>query len=67
MLFAAVTLLAGGLILETLLTLNVEKYLICLLATWRPTLYIIEQQLILFLKTLKEIKHQDFVVWNKAF
>jgi hypothetical protein len=39
-----------GLSLETLLTLKLEKYLICLVGTRRPTRPIIEQGSILFLK-----------------
>jgi hypothetical protein len=64
--FAAVTHLVEGLSLEALLTLKVETSLICLVGTRKPTVSIIEQQLILFLKTLIR-KHQDFVAWNKAF
>jgi hypothetical protein len=52
MLFAAVTHRVEGLSLETLLTLRVEKALICVVGTRRPTVCIIEQQLILFSKTL---------------
>jgi hypothetical protein len=48
MLFAPVTNLLEGLSIETLLTLNVEKSLICLVGTRRPTLSIIEQQSISF-------------------
>jgi hypothetical protein len=43
MLFAAVTHLVEGLSHETLLMLNVEKSLICLVGTQRPTVSIIEQ------------------------
>jgi hypothetical protein len=43
MLFAAVNHLVEGLSLETLLTLKVEKPLICLVGTRRPTVSIIEQ------------------------
>jgi hypothetical protein len=43
-LFAALTHLVEGLILETLLTLEVENSLILLAGTWRPTVSIIEQQ-----------------------
>jgi hypothetical protein len=50
-LFAAVTHLAEGLTLETLLTLKVQISLIGLVGTRRPTVSIIEQQQILFLKT----------------
>jgi hypothetical protein len=52
MLFAAVTHLVQGLSLETLLTLRVEKSLICFAGTQRTTVSIIERQSILFLKTL---------------
>jgi hypothetical protein len=52
MLFAAVTHLVEGLSLETLLTLKVEKSLICLVGTRRTTISITEQQTILFLKAL---------------
>jgi hypothetical protein len=51
-LFAAAAHIAEGLRLETLPILKVEKSLICLLGTRRPTVSIIKQQLILFLKTL---------------
>jgi hypothetical protein len=51
-LFAAATHIAEGLNLDTLLTLKVEKSLIFLVGIRRPTLSIIEQQLIVFLKTL---------------
>jgi hypothetical protein len=60
MLFAAVTHLVEGLSLETLLTLKVEKSLICLVDTWRPTVSIVEQQSILFLKTLIKNKASRF-------
>jgi hypothetical protein len=53
MLFAAVKHLVEGQSLESLLTLKVEKSLICLNGTWRLTVSIIEQQSILFLKTLR--------------
>jgi hypothetical protein len=43
MLFVAVTYIAEGLSFETLLTLKVEKSLICLVGTRRPTVSIIEQ------------------------
>jgi hypothetical protein len=52
MLSAAVTHLVEGLSLEILLTLKVEKSLICLVGTWRPTVSITEQHSIMFLKTL---------------
>jgi hypothetical protein len=65
--FAAVTHLVEGPSLETLQTLKVEKSLICLVGTRRPTVSIIEQHSILFLKTLIKIKHQDFFAWNKTF
>jgi hypothetical protein len=48
--FAAETHLVEG--LGTLLALNVEKYLICLVGTRRPAVSTIEQQPILFLKML---------------
>jgi hypothetical protein len=53
--FAAVTHLVEGLNLETLLALKVEKSLICLVGTRRPTVSIVEQQSILLLKTLMRI------------
>jgi hypothetical protein len=56
MLFAAITHLVEGLSLETFFTLKVEKSLICFAGIYRPTLSIIEQQLILFLKTLTRNK-----------
>jgi hypothetical protein len=49
--FAAVAHLAEELRLETILTLKVEMSLIFLVRTRRPTVSIIEQQSILFLKT----------------
>jgi hypothetical protein len=52
MLFAAITHPVEGLSLETFLTLKVEKSLSCFAGICKPTVYIIEQQLILFLKTL---------------
>jgi DNA-binding TFAR19-related protein (PDSD5 family) len=52
MLFAAVTHLAEGVSLEILLALKVETFLICLVGTRGLTVFITEQQLILFLKTL---------------
>jgi hypothetical protein len=52
MLFAAVTRLVEGLSLGKLLALKVEKSLICLVGTGRPTVSVIEQYSILFLKTL---------------
>jgi hypothetical protein len=52
MLFAAVTHLVEGLNLETLLTFKLEKSLICLVGTRRSTVSKIEQQSIVFLKTL---------------
>jgi hypothetical protein len=48
MLLAAVE----GLSLETLLTLKAEKFQICLVGTRRPTVSIIKQYSVLFLKTL---------------
>jgi hypothetical protein len=66
-LLAALTDLPEGLSLETLLTSEVEKSLICLVGARRPTGSIIEQQSFMFLKTLIRIKRQDFVAWNKAF
>jgi hypothetical protein len=60
MVFAAVTHLVEGLSLETLLTLKVEKSLICLVGTRRPTVSIIEQHSILFLKTLIRNKTSRF-------
>jgi hypothetical protein len=52
MLLAAVTRLAEEPSLETLLKLKVEKSLICLVGTRRPTVPIMEHESILFLKTL---------------
>jgi hypothetical protein len=49
------------------MTSNLEKSLICLVGTWRPTASIMEQRLILFLKTLIELKGQGTVIKNKAF
>jgi hypothetical protein len=56
MLFAAITHLVEGLSLETFFTLKVEKSLICFIGICKPTVSIIEQQLILFLKTLTRNK-----------
>jgi hypothetical protein len=47
MLFAAVTRVVEGLSLETLLTLKVETSFIYLVGTQRPTVSVIERQLIL--------------------
>jgi hypothetical protein len=60
MLFAHMTHFFEGLSLETLLTLKVEKSVICLVRTRRPTVFIIEQRLILFLKTLIRNKASRF-------
>jgi hypothetical protein len=51
MMFSAITHIVEGLNLEKFLTLKVEKSLICLAGIGKPTVSIIEQQLILFLKT----------------
>jgi hypothetical protein len=51
-LFAALTHLNEGLSLEKPLAVNVEKYLMCLVGTRRPTVFIKEQQSILFLITI---------------
>jgi hypothetical protein len=56
MLFAAITHLVEGLSIETFLTLKVEKSLICFAGIRKPTLPLIEQQLILFLITLTRNK-----------
>jgi hypothetical protein len=58
--FAAVMHLAEWLSLETLLTLKVEKSLICLVGTRRLTVFITEQQSILFLKMLVRNKASRF-------
>jgi hypothetical protein len=58
--FAAVKQLVERLSLETLLTLKVEKSLICLVGTRRPTTYIIEQQSVSFLKILIRNKASRF-------
>jgi hypothetical protein len=50
MLFAAVTHVVEGLSLEALLTLKVEKSVICSVGTRRPTISIIEQEAVMFLK-----------------
>jgi hypothetical protein len=60
MLFAAVTHLVEGLSLEILLTLKVEKSLICLVDTHTPTVSMTEQQPILFLETLIRNKASRF-------
>jgi hypothetical protein len=52
MLFAAMTHPVEGLSLETLLTLKVKESLIFLVGTRRPTVSIIEEESVLFLKTL---------------
>jgi hypothetical protein len=59
-LFAAVTRLVEGLSLETLLILKVEKSVICLVGTRRPTVSILQQQYIWFLKTLMRNKAWEF-------
>jgi hypothetical protein len=56
MLFAVITHLAEGLSLNIFFTLKVEKSLICFAGICKPTVSIIEQQLILFLKTLTRNK-----------
>jgi hypothetical protein len=53
MLFATLTHLAEGQSFETLLALNVEKSLICLVGVRRHEVSVIEQQSVLFLKTLR--------------
>jgi hypothetical protein len=52
MLFVDMTHLVEELSLETLLTLKVETSVICLVVTRRPTIPLLEQESILFLKTL---------------
>jgi hypothetical protein len=54
MLFAAVTHLVEGLSLEPLLTLNVEKSLICLVGTWRPTVSTTDQKVDFVLEYVSE-------------
>jgi hypothetical protein len=54
MLFAAVTHLVEGLSLETLLTLQVEKSLICLVGTRRLTVSIIKQTVNFVLETVNK-------------
>jgi hypothetical protein len=49
MLFAAITHLAERLSLETILTLKVEKSLICFAGICKPTVSIIKQQLIIII------------------
>jgi hypothetical protein len=58
MLFATVTHLAEGLSLETLLALQVEKSLICLVGTRRPTVCTlrVEQKLILLVKFISNTR-----------
>jgi hypothetical protein len=58
MLFAAVTRLVEELSLETLLMLKVKKSLICLVDIRRQTIFIIEQQSILLLKTLVSVRNK---------
>jgi hypothetical protein len=58
MLFAAVTQLVDEPSLETLLTTEVEKCLICLVSTRRPTVSLTEQESILFRKILIRNKVQ---------
>jgi hypothetical protein len=50
----SLTHLVEGLSPETLLTLKDEKSVICLEAIRRPTVSVIEQQLILFLKKINK-------------
>jgi hypothetical protein len=66
MLFAAVMHLVEWLSLETQLMLKVKKSQICLLGTQRPTVYIIEQQSMLFMRTIAR-NCQGLVSCNKAF
>jgi hypothetical protein len=61
MLFAAVMHL-DGLSLETLLTLKIDKFLISLVGTWRPTVSITEHQLMLPLKMLMSNKMRGFLL-----
>jgi hypothetical protein len=60
MLFADLTHLVEGPSLETLLTLKVEMSLICLVGTRRLTVPTIEQEQILFSKTLMGNKASRF-------
>jgi hypothetical protein len=55
-LLAAITHLVEGLSLETFFTLKVGKSLTCFAGIYRPTVSIIEQQLIIYLKTLTKNK-----------
>jgi hypothetical protein len=50
MLFAAVTHVVEELSLETLLSLKVEKSVMCLVDTRRPTVSVWEQDSVMFLK-----------------
>jgi hypothetical protein len=59
-LFAAVTHLVEGLSFQTLLTLKMEKSVICLVGTRRSTIFITEQQSILFLKMLIRNEESSF-------
>jgi hypothetical protein len=56
LLFATITHAVEGLNLETFFTLKVEKSLIFFAGICKPTVSIIEQELILFLKTLTRNK-----------
>jgi hypothetical protein len=66
MLFAAVMHLDERLSLETLFTLKIDEFLICLLGTWRPTVSITEHQLILSLKMLTSNKARVFLLAYNA-
>jgi hypothetical protein len=67
MLFAALTHLNEVLSLETPLAVNVEKYLMCLVGTRRPTVFIKEQQSIFFLITLIKNKASSLCHLKKNF
>jgi hypothetical protein len=54
MLFAAVEHLDEGLSLETLFTLKIDEFLICLLGTWRPSVSVTEHQLDFVLEDVNE-------------
>jgi hypothetical protein len=54
--FAAITHLVEGLSLETFFTLKEEMSLICFEGICKPTVSIMEQELILFLKSLTRNK-----------
>jgi hypothetical protein len=67
MLLVAFTHLNIGLSFDTSLAINVEKYLMCLVGTQRPTVFIQEQQSILFLKPFIKNKASSLCCLKESF